>query len=124
MALALEGLTGRVIGAAIAVHRALGPGFVEAVYENALTVELKRRGMRVERQRTVPVLYRGVEVGRHRLDLLVEGQLVVELKATRSLDVSQFATVRSYLRAIGRQHGLLLNFAKRTLQIRRVLAPA
>ncbi|HET7537731.1 MAG TPA: GxxExxY protein [Candidatus Didemnitutus sp.] len=79
-------LSGKVIDAAIAVHRALGPGFIESVYENALCVELRRRGVGYERQKVINVLYTDVEVGEHRLDLLIEGKLVVELKAVRAVD--------------------------------------
>ena len=73
MGLPHEELTGSVIGAAIRVHKALGPGFLESVYENALAIELQARGIGFERQRAVPVLYHGSEVGLHRLDLLVAG---------------------------------------------------
>jgi GxxExxY protein len=69
------------------------------------------------------VLYDGVEVGQHRLDLLVEGEIVVELKAVRALEDAHFSIVRSYLRAVGRRLGLLLNFDAPTLEIRRVIAP-
>ena len=116
----LEELTGRVIGAAIEVHRTLGPGFLESVYEAALTVEMRHRNIPFARQLAVPVVYRGVEVGLHRLDLFVDDQLVVELKAVRDLIPEHFAVVKSYLRATGREHGLLLNFAKVTLEIKRV----
>jgi GxxExxY protein len=115
-------LTGQIIGAAIAVHRALGPGFLESIYENALVVELHSLELPVQRQASIPVLYRGIEVGLHRLDLLVAGHIVVELKAVRDLDEAHFAVTRSYLRAVGKEHGLLLNFAKKTLEARRVVA--
>jgi GxxExxY protein len=122
MALELEDVTGRVIGAAIEVHRELGPGFLEAVYEAALVVELRHRGIPFVRQQAVPIVYRGVEVGLHRLDLLVEDQVVVELKAVRDVLPEHFAVVRSYLKATRREHGLLLNFSKPTLEIKRVIA--
>ncbi len=115
-------LTSEIIGAAIEVHRRLGPGFIESIYENALVIELRRRGLKVEEQVEVPVEYRGIEVGRHRLDLLVEGATVIELKAIKNLDNVHFAVVKSYLRAIGKEHGLLLNFAKTTLEAKRVIA--
>jgi GxxExxY protein len=115
-----EELTGEIIGAAIEVHRTLGPGFLESIYENALAVELDRRGISFSRQLEVPVFYRGVEVGRHRLDLLVANLIVVELKTVREVADSHFVIVRSYLRAVGQEHGLILNFAKPTLEIRRV----
>jgi GxxExxY protein len=117
-----EELTGEIIGAAIEVHRALGPGFLESVYETALVVELRHRGLSFERQRSVPIVYRGVEVGLHRLDLFVADEIVVELKAIKELLNEHFAIVRSYLRAAGRDHGLLLNFAKSTLEVKRVFA--
>lgn len=117
-----EKLTGEIIGAAIEVHRALGPGFLESVYETALVVELRHCGLRFERQLSVPIVYRGVEVGLHRIDLFVADEIVVELKAIKELLNEHFAIVRSYLRAAGRDHGLLLNFAKPTLEVKRVFA--
>lgn len=77
-----EELTGQIIAAAIVVHRELGPGFLESVYEKALVVELRRMGLKVEPQREIAIMYRDVEVGTHRLDLLVEELIVVELKAS------------------------------------------
>jgi GxxExxY protein len=121
MALEYKELTSRVIAAAIEVHRRLGPGFIESIYEHALVVELHKQGLKVEEQVEVPIECEGVEVGRHRLDLLVEGMIVVELKAIKNLDNIHFAIVKSYLRAIGKEHGLLLNFAKLTLEVKRVL---
>jgi GxxExxY protein len=96
MALELEEITGQVIGAAIEVHRELGPGFLESVYEAALVVELRHRGIPFIRQLCVPVVYRGVDVGLHRLDLFVADQVVVELKAVKDLSQEHFAVVRSY----------------------------
>jgi GxxExxY protein len=122
MALEYEELTGSIIGAAIAVHRELGPGFLESVYGNALVVEMRHREIPFVRQLGVPVLYRGVEVGMHRLDLFVADEIVVELKAIKELADVHFAVVRSYLRATCRKHGLILNFAKYTLETKRVLA--
>jgi GxxExxY protein len=120
MKLEHEDLTEQIIGAAIEVHKQLGPGFVESIYENALTIELRQRQIPFCRQLTVPVLYRNVEVGIHRLDLLVNDLIVVELKAIKELTNTHFVVVRSYLRAAKREHGLILNFAKSTLQIKRV----
>jgi len=79
-------LSSRVIEAAIAVHTALGPGFIESVYVSALSVELEARGIGFERQKVVRVQHRGIEVGEHRLDLLVEKCLLVELKAVKELE--------------------------------------
>ena len=122
MPLEHEELTGRIIGAAIEVHKALGPGYIEAIYENALVLELRAHGVPFQRQLSVPVLYRGTEVGLHRLDLYVADTIVVELKAIKALEDIHFAVARSYLRAVGREHGLLLNFAKMTLEAKRVIA--
>ncbi len=117
-----EELTGRVIGAAIEVHKALGPGFIEAIYENALAIELRARNIPFQRQHSVPILYRGAEVGLHRLDLYVAETIVVELKAVKTIEDVHFAVARSYLRAMGREHGLILNFAKPMLETKRVIA--
>ena len=120
MALELEEVTGPLIGAAIEVHRRLGPGFIEAVYEEALAIELRERAIAFERQFPVSVSYRGQVVGLHRLDIFVEGQIIVELKAVKQLTDTHFAVVRSYLRAVDRPHGLILNFAKTVLEVKRV----
>jgi len=120
MTLEHESLTEGIIGAAIEVHRALGPGFLESIYEAALSVELRARGITFGRQVDVRIFYKSVEVGRHRLDLFVSGAIVVELKAIKNLQDVHFALVKSYLRAVGCAHGLLLNFAKPTLEIKRV----
>jgi GxxExxY protein len=114
------GLTGAIIGAAIEVHRALGPGFLEGIYEEALCIELEHCGLAFERQKAVPVFYRGRSVGEHRLDLLVEGQIVIELKAVKEIGLIHFAVVRSYLKALDLRLALLLNFASAPLTIRRV----
>jgi GxxExxY protein len=113
-------LSGRVIGAAIEVHKALGPGFLESVYEAALCVELELQGIKYERQKPMPISYRGRSVGEHRLDLVIEGVLVVELKAVKALEDIFFATTRSYMKAAQVENGLLLNFATMPLTVKRV----
>ena len=113
-------LSGRVIEAAIKVHQALGPGFLESVYEAALCIELTKRGIRFERQKTVVFSYEGVGVGEHRLDLFLEGELVVELKAVSAIENIFFAIGRFYMKAVGAQDGLLFNFAAMPLAIRRI----
>lgn len=124
MPLEHEALTRSIIGAAIAVHRELGPGFLESVYDAALVVEMRSRRIPFKRQVTIPVLYRGVEVGLHRLDLLVGDEIVVELKAIKDITNAHFAIVRSYLRAADCKHGLILNFAKPKMEMKRVLSRA
>lgn len=120
MVLEHQQLTHEILGAAIDVHRSLGPGFLEVIYAKALEVELASRRIPFERELSVPVFYRGVDVGRHRIDLLVARTIVVELKAIRALENVHFAVVRSYLSALGLEHGLLLNFAGLTVIAKRV----
>ncbi|MDI1336047.1 MAG: GxxExxY protein [Lacunisphaera sp.] len=114
-------LSERIIGCCITVHRSLGPGFLEKIYEEALSHELDRAGVRYERQKTIVVLYDGKPVGEHRVDLLVEGLVVLELKATSAIDGAHLATARSYLKATSLQLALVVNFARPTLDIRRVV---
>lgn len=123
MKLELEALTERVIGAAIAVHKELGPGFLESIYENALRVQLAEFGIEAEFQQEIPIHYHGVLVGTHRLDVIAAGEWVVELKAIKALEDIHFAQVRSYLRAAVLKHGLLFNFATMPLTIKRVIVP-
>ena len=107
---ALDDLARRVIGAAIEVHSTLGPGFLEGVYEEALAVEMRLRGIAFTRQAVVELGYKGERVGETRLDFLVERQLVLELKAVEGILPIHLAQVRSYLRATGARLGLLINF--------------
>jgi len=113
-------LSGRVIDAAIRVHRTLGPGFLESVYENALCIELGRRGIEFERQKAVEIRYEGTKVGEHRADLIIEHVLLVELKAVRAIEDIFFAIGRSYMKALDLNGGLFLNFAAMPLEIRRI----
>lgn len=110
-----------VIGAAIEVHRRLGPGFLEVVYARALRSELTARGLPWAAEVRVPIIYRGAIIGNHRLDLVVGGDLVVELKSAAKIDAVHFAQVRSYLAAAGLRVGLLLNFDQTRVTIRRIV---
>ena len=112
-------VTQRIIGAAIDVHRELGPGFLESVYEEALAVEFALKGIAFVRQKPIALFYRDHQIGEHRLDFLVEDLIVVELKAIRALEDIHFAIGRSYLKATGLEDGLLLNFATVPLTIKR-----
>jgi GxxExxY protein len=115
-----KALTDRIIAAAIRVHKELGPGFLEAMYEEALGIELTAAGLAFERQKLLPVLYREHLIGEHRLDFLVEGKVIVELKAISALEDIHFAIVRSYLKAANLDDALLLNFATARLTVKRV----
>jgi len=121
MELVLQELTDRVLNAAVTVHRGLGPGFLESLYEAAMVHELTKRGHAVERQKPIPVLYDGVVIGEHRLDLLVDHAVVVELKACKAIEDIHLATARSYLKATGCRVALILNFAEPKLGIRRIV---
>lgn len=114
-------LTDKIIGAAIEVHKQLGPGFIESIYEKALMIELRKCDLQVKAQKEVIVKYDGIEVGRHRLDIFVEETIVIELKAIKDLEDIHFAIVKSYLKSVGKRHGLLLNFAKVKLEVKRVI---
>ena len=113
-------LTDRIIGAAIRVHKELGPGFLEAMYEEALAIELTAAGLAFERQKMLPVFYREHLIGEHRLDLVVEQKVILELKAVSALEDVHFAIVRSYLKAANLHDALLLNFASVRLTAKRV----
>ena len=119
----LDAIAHRVIGAAIEVHKALGPGYLESVYEEAIAVELEERGIRFNRQFAFNIPYKDKKVGEGRLDFLVEGLLVVELKAVEKLAPIHTAQVISYLKATGCSLGLLINFNERLIRsgIQRVI---
>jgi GxxExxY protein len=104
-------ITEKIIGSAIEVHRSLGPGLLESVYGECLAVELTLAGLRFERQRAVPIVYRGRTVAADlKIDILVEQQIVVELKAVERLLPVHDAQLLTYLRLTDRQVGLLINF--------------
>src|SRR5665213_266027 len=104
-------ITREIIGAAIEVHKRLGPGLLESVYEECLLHELHIRNLKVDRQKGLPVVYKEVkrDCG-HRLDLLVEGRVIVELKSVENLATIHDATILTYLRLSGHKIGLLINF--------------
>jgi GxxExxY protein len=107
-------LTEKIIGAAIEVHRILGPGLLESIYEEALCYELELRGMRVERQKEVDVMYKGIIIKGQRLDLIVD-EAVVEIKSVRKLEDIFIAQLLSYLKSTGLKRGLLVNFGEKRL---------
>ena len=117
-------VTEAIISAAIRVHRALGPGLLESAYEACLEYELSQRGLRVERQKALPVVYRDVRLDcGYRIDLLVEDAIVVEVKSVDQLAPIHEAQLLSYLRLSGYQVGLLINFNTKMLKdgIRRLV---
>jgi len=114
-------LSERVIGCAFEVSSRLGAGFLEAVYENALCVELKRNGIQFEQQKPIDVIYRDTVVGFYVADLLVEEKLLVEMKALKQFTQQHDAQVMNYLKATELTVGLLLNFGTPKLGIRRIV---
>lgn len=116
----LNDLSRRVIGCALIVLNALGAGFLEKVYENALAHELRKAGLAVVQQHGVSVMYDGMVVGEYVIDLMIEQALLVELKATKALDEAHHAQCLNYLKASGMRLGLLLNFGKPRMEIKRV----
>jgi GxxExxY protein len=115
----IDSLTQLVIGAAMAVHRALGPGFLESVYQKALAVELKSLGISFREQAPRVVVYRGEVVGEFVADIVVEDGLIVELKSTLTLATMHEVQLVNYLSATGIEHGLLINFGAPSLEFRR-----
>ena len=105
-----DGLTFRIIGAAMAVHSKMGPGLFESIYENSLCIEFDRREIRYERQKRFPVQYDGEDVGEMVADLVVEEQVIVELKSVKELLPIHEAQIIAYLRAAEMKRGLLINF--------------
>ena len=109
-------LTERIIGCAIEVHRVLGPGLLESSYEAAMGIEMGDAGLRFERQLIIPVAYKGRAIGEHRLDFLVENEVVLELKSVERFDPLFEAQVLTYLRMTGKGRGLFINFNSRLLK--------
>jgi GxxExxY protein len=116
----IDELIYRVIGCMIEVHKELGPGFLESVYRRATAVELQEQGIAFETEKKILLRYKEKRVGIHRLDLLIENELVVELKTVDTLHKKHYAQIRSYLKAVKKPVGLLVNFADFQLNTRRV----
>lgn len=113
-------LTEKIIGAAFAVHGELGPGFLEKVYETALLIELTDQGLSVQAQAEIPVHYRSRTIGTNFADLLVDGKVMCEIKATDAIGPAHEAQLLHYLKATGVQVGLIINFGERSLRFKRL----
>jgi GxxExxY protein len=116
-------LTGQVIGVFYAVYNELGPGFLEWVYSAAMRVALEESGLRVQSEVALPVRFRGHMVGEFRADLLIEGKLLVEIKAATAIIAAHHAQVINYLRASGLPLGLIMNFGPKPMIKRLVHTP-
>ena len=113
-------LTDQVASCAYLVGRNLGPGFLEKVYEKAMAIELTDIGLSVETQKHIPVSYKGQIIGEYFADMLVEGEIILELKAVKSIENIHFAQCQNYLKATGKKLGLLINFGEEKVKVRRV----
>ena len=114
-------LTDKVIKAALKVHKQLGPGFIEKLYQRALEIELTKYQLQVEREKLLKLTYEGINIGSDKVDLEIGGKVLVELKAVSELSDIHKAQMISYLKASGLRIGLLINFAQIELQIKRII---
>jgi GxxExxY protein len=112
----LSGLTSRIIGAAIEVHKALGPGLLESIYEEAMCIELEERGIPFTRQFRIPAYYKGRPLGTYVVDLLVDDRVIVEIKCVSQMSPVFEAQLLTYMRLTDKRLGLLINFNSRLLK--------
>jgi GxxExxY protein len=117
----LDGITKEIISCGYKVSNALGCGFLEKVYENALALELRKAGLKTDQQHDISVHYDGTLVGEYSADLLVERKVIVELKAAKTLDDVHLAQCMNYLKATGLSVCLLLNFGRPKLEVKRIV---
>ena len=106
----LNAISEKIIGCAIEVHKNLGPGLLESVYEKAMCFEIGSNGMKFQNQVTIPIIYKGAILGEHRIDMIVENEIITEFKAVDRLDPVFKAQLLSYLRLTNKKLGLLINF--------------
>jgi len=116
-------LTGKIIGCAMEVHRILGNGFQEVIYQRALSIEMDSKSLNHEREKEMTIKYKGIDIGTRRVDFFVEGSVMVEIKAVKDLDDVHLAQAINYLEAYGMDIGLLINFGNTSLQFKRVMKP-
>jgi len=116
-----EELSFKIMEACFEVHNTLGPGFSEGIYENATIKELDSKGVSSERQKLIDIFYKGQKVGEYRLDLVVDGRVVLELKAVSELNRIFEAQLLSYLKATGMKLGILVNFGGKKVEYKRIV---
>ena len=117
-------LTGKIIGCAMEVHRILGNGFQEVIYQRALSIEMARQGLKFSREHEMEIFYKGENIGLRRVDFFVESKIMVELKAIVQLEDVHLAQAINYQEAYGLEIGLLINFGNSKLQFKRVMKPS
>ena len=113
-------ITEKIIGAAMTVHSALGSGFQEIIYQRALEIELSLLRMKFEREKEMPIFYRGQQIGTRRVDFFVDDKIMVELKAILALENVHLAQALNYLEAYNMDIGLLINFGAKSMEFKRV----
>jgi GxxExxY protein len=116
-----EELTHKIIGCSMEVHKALGNGFQEVIYQRALEIEMGFQGLLFEREKELPIFYRGQNIGTRRVDFSVDGKVMVELKAIIELEDVHLAQAKNYLEAYKMEVGLLVNFGAKSLQFKRLI---
>jgi len=116
-----EELTHKIIGCSMEVHKALGNGFQEVIYQRALEIELGFQGLLFEREKELPIFYRGQNIGTRRVDFFIDGKVMVELKAIIELEDVHLAQAKNYLEAYKMEVGLLVNFGAKSLQFKRLI---
>lgn len=116
-------LTGKIIGCAMEVHKQLGNGFQEVIYQRALSIELDMQGVAHQREMEMPLTYKGYDIGTRRVDFFVDETIMVEIKAIKELEDVHLAQAINYLEAYNMQVGLLINFGNTRLQFKRVMKP-
>jgi GxxExxY protein len=119
----VDDITYRIIGCAMKVHNTLGNGFQEVIYQRCLAIELERAGLAFEREKEQTIYYEGIEVGTRRTDFVVEGEIIVELKAIIQLEDVHLAQAKNYVVAYDFPLGLLINFGAISLQFKKVFNP-
>ena len=117
-------ITEKIIAASFEVHKFLGNGFQEVIYQRALDIELAQQGLIASREHEMDIFYKGIKIGNRRVDFFVEEKVMVEIKAVVQLEDVHLAQAINYLEAYGLEIGLLLNFGNRSLQFKRVMKPA
>lgn len=117
-------LTGKIIGCAMEVHKILGNGFQEVIYQRALAIEMVQNGIDFSREHEMDIFYKNEKIGTRRVDFFVEERIMVELKAVIQLEDVHLAQAINYLEAYNMQIGLLINFGSQSLQFKRVMKPA
>jgi len=116
-------LTGKIIGCAMEVHRYLGNGFQEVIYQRALAIEMQQQGLSFSREHEMQIYYKGIDIGTRRVDFFIEETIMLEIKAVIQLEDVHLAQAINYLEAYGLEIGLLINFGNRSLQFKRVMKP-